>query len=269
MRAAVQQFDHSIGGLLPISGAQHREHFGAGFGIEQARGPTGTDFVRKRIIAAAGTIRLGIAFCRIPLLVFQQGVGEGSQHRFGMMPTDRLQRAPTVSHVNGLVPDVPEITGAVAAKPVEDFLRSRRLGQSRDSYIGTGGVPLIHGFGKGLAGFGGVRHGFLIHRAHGPVALGDIAGLGRFKLIHGPEQGQPAVAVRGILRGEVGGMHDQNGVEFKAHWPGLNVADAREHQRCEDIAVRRDPALNPRPHFLQQAFARGFLQQPDQRFDVR
>ena len=78
--AAVQQFDHFVGRLLPISRAQDGEHLGAGFIINEAGGPISADFVSERVVAPSGAVWLGIAFRRIPLLVLQQGIGEGPQH---------------------------------------------------------------------------------------------------------------------------------------------------------------------------------------------
>ena len=44
----------------------------------------------------------------------QQGIRKRAHHRLGMLRTDRTEDTPTVGHVNGFMPDVAEITAAVA-----------------------------------------------------------------------------------------------------------------------------------------------------------
>ena len=65
----------------------------------------------------------------------------------------------------------------------------------------------------------------------------------------------------------MGRVHDQDGVEFVADArPRLHVAHAGQQERRQHVAVGR--ALpHPRGHLLQQPFARGFLQQADERLD--
>ena len=113
----------------------------------------------------------------VALLVFEQGIGEGTQHGFGMVPAHGLQGPPTVGDINCLVPDIAEVAGSIKTEPIEHFLGAGGPREAGHGHIYPGGIPLVHGFGEGLAGFTGFRHGFFVHRTHGPVAFLDIPGL--------------------------------------------------------------------------------------------
>ena len=62
-----------------------------------------------------------------------------------MVPADGLQRPKAVGHVNGFVPDLPKVAGAITAENLENLVRSARAGQAhhcriRRRYFPAGGL---------------------------------------------------------------------------------------------------------------------------------
>ena len=114
--AAIELADHSVASLFVGSFAQDRQHIGDGFRAGFALPPFAANLRRQSLVAPPGAVRRGVPFGRIIAFVIEQGIRQRAQDRLGMAPSDVLQSAPTVGHIDGLVADVAEVAGAEAAK---------------------------------------------------------------------------------------------------------------------------------------------------------
>ena len=88
-------------------------------------------------------------------------------------------------------------------------------------------------------------------------------------MIQCPEQGQPAVGIRGIQAGQMGGMHHEDGMELEAYRARLDVADARQQQGREYIAVGQVTPLDAGSDLLQQLVPGSLLKELYEGFDFR
>jgi hypothetical protein len=133
----------------------------------------------------------------------KQSKREGAEDRFSMLPANGLQRSPTVGDINGLMADLAKIAHAIATENLEHFLRAGGAGEGCYRQIGGGLIPVVHGIGKGLAGFMGWRKFRFIDRSHRPIALFDILRLGGFEVVERPKDREPTIGIRRRQAGEM------------------------------------------------------------------
>ena len=194
---AIEQLHDCVAGDVFIAVTQKIEQFLRGGGIGFAGEPVGADILHELRIAASGSVGREIVVSGIgaPAPV-EQRVGERAEDGFRVAPADGLECAPTVRHVDRLVADVAEIARAVAGEQLEALLRAEMPRERRGGHIGGRLIPAIHRALECGTRLMRRRHGGFVERGHRPVALLHIARLGVLELIHGPEQRQPAVAIR-------------------------------------------------------------------------
>ncbi len=268
--APVEELDGHVADVARGAGADGLEEIGgglgAGFAVEPAIRQAGDEFE----ILAKGAVGRQIGFRGVLLGAgaVEQGVGEGAQDGFGVLPADDFQRAEAVGDVDGFVADVAKIARAIPAEDFEEFVRRGTAGEGGDGGIGGGLVPVVEGLGEGLLRAVGGWEGGFVDGSHRPIAGADVLGLRGFELVDGPEDREPAVAVGGSQAGEVGGVDDEDGVEFEADRSWLDVAHAGEKEGGEDLPVG-EALVDAGGDFLQNALARGVFEEADDGFDVR
>jgi len=268
--AAIQQFQGFVAGVIGRAGAHGPKHLRGGIGVGLASEPVGANLFRSFKVVPEGTVSVqvelrGIAFGAITVAV-EDGVHERAQDRLGMLPTDGFECAKAVGNIDFLVPNLPEIPRAVAAKDFKDLVRSGGAGEADDGGVAGGFIPVVHRVDERLPGLVCGWDGGFVDRAHRPIAFLHVGGLGAFELVDGPEYRQPAVGVGRGKTGEVGGVDHEHGVEFEADGPWLDVPHARQEQRGEHFAIGR-AALDAGGDFLEHAFARRIFQQAHERLD--
>src|SRR5262245_25476101 len=74
----------------------------------------------------------------------EQSISQRAKDRFGVLPPDRLKRAPTVRNVDRLVADISKIPHAVTAKDFKNLLRPCRSRQTNDCGISPRLIPVVH-----------------------------------------------------------------------------------------------------------------------------
>ena len=201
--------------------------------------------------------------------MIEQRVGQRTQYRFGVLPTDDLQSAPGVGEVNCLVTDAAQIARRVGDEQVKYLLCTGTAIQARHGGVRGGFVPAVHGFDKRAPRGTRRGHPLLRHRSHGPVSLLDVAGLGFLEIVDRPQDRQPAIRIGTRQCGQVRGVNHQHGVKLEADsGPRFNVAHSGQKQGAEHLPIRNPAAADPRSQFLDQAFARLVLQQAHQWLDL-
>ncbi len=214
-------------------------------------------------------IRFRVSLGRIAFLVHQQRVGQRTQYRLGVLPTDELQRPLRAGHEDRLVTDGTEVSGAVAVEQLEDLLGRRRASQAGDRRVGCGFIPVVHRGDERRASFVAWRDRRFVHRPHRPMALLHVAGLRVLEIVRRPEQRQPAFGFRRSHRGQMHRVDGQHRVELEPDRRArLHVPHTGQQQGGQQVAVRQT-AAHAYGYFLQQACPRRVLQQPDQRLNFR
>jgi hypothetical protein len=184
-----------------------------------------------------------------------------------VLPANRLQRAPAIGDVDGLVPDVAKVARAEAAEKVEDFLGPGTASEAGDAGVSLGLVPILHRIKERPFRLIGSRHGGLIHAGHRPIALFHVARLRGLELIHGPKHRQPPIRIRRVETRQVRGIHHEDRMKLEADGPGLDVAHAGQQQCREHFAISH-AAANAARDLLEHPLPRALLDQPHQRFDL-
>ena len=185
-----------------------------------------------------------------------------------MLPPYVLQCAPAIGHIDGLVAYVTEVTSPVPTNSLKHFWPGGSTDQAGHSRVGSGFVPIVHGFGECSFGLRCRWHGRFIDRSHRPVPLTHILRLRIFEIVEGPEDRQPTVRIGGSKARQMGGIYYQYRVKLETYWTGLNVTHASQQQCSQQLSILQ-AVFDSGSHFLEQLISRGILQQPHERLDFR
>ena len=100
---------------FPRRFAKDAQHYFGCVRVRLAGHPGSRKLVQKFEVVAAGTIGFDVAAGRVASFVVQQGIGELTKNRFGVMPADDFEGAEAVGQVDLLVPDIAKIARRRAA----------------------------------------------------------------------------------------------------------------------------------------------------------
>ena len=114
---------------------------------------------------------------------------ERAHHRLGVLPADRLERAPRVRRENRLMADIAVIARAVAPHALDDLMRPFGADQRRHRAVGALLIPDIHGGAEFLPGVLGAGQRST-HGTQVEIPVIDVALLGLFEVVERPEQRQ-------------------------------------------------------------------------------
>src|SRR5207248_4394709 len=118
-----------------------------GFAVE----PIGANLLCRRLVVTPWPVGFQIALRRVCVSsAIEQSISERTEHRLGVLPANRLQRAPTVGDVNGFVSDLAKIARTIATENFENFMRAGGSGQAGNSDVGGRLIPVLHRFSEGL-----------------------------------------------------------------------------------------------------------------------
>src|SRR5690606_20694382 len=147
--AGVELLQGDVTGGLPISAARAREQLARGAVVDASVLPTTADLPHQRFIPSPRAIRFLVAVGGVLIPAVRKGIGQRAEDRFGMLPTDGLQRAPGVGNIDRLVADVAEVPRAVTAEDLEDGIRALRAGEPRHGRVDGFWIPAVHSLRKG------------------------------------------------------------------------------------------------------------------------
>ena len=114
--------------------------------------------------------------------------------------------------------------------------------QGHDRPVSAFLIPVVHRLAEFSAGFPG-RGQLAANRRQLEIALLDVLGLGRLEIVQRPEQRQQSLVCGQIEAELMGGIDHKDTVELESRRLGADVADTRQKQRRQQLAIG-DPLLD-------------------------